>query len=223
MWPRRFSVAGARAGFSLAVLSLASLGFGCGDEGSAPPSEPAAAAHDTPEDTAATEMALPPGTDLWLSIDGRAEPMAAKARLNVEEGVRFVHLSIAGGDGADDLVILDLDFDGLASSLGPHQGDVGLPYAGVYTVSASFGGRPYHSQAGQIELSLAADGALEGTFDVDLAEDPAADQPFELLSSEQVRELSGEFIGQWVLRCQSHLAGHRSLLPGGDYCDTLDF
>jgi hypothetical protein len=167
-------------------------------------------------------MALPPGTDLWLSIDGRAEPMAAKARLSVEEGVQDVHLSITGADGAEDLVVLDLDFDGVESSLGLHQGDVGLPYSGGYTVSASLDGHPYHSQAGHIELSLASDGDLEGTFDVDLAEDPAANQPFEILPSEQIRELSGQFVGQWVLRCQSHLAGHRSLLPGGDYCDTLD-
>jgi len=148
--------------------------------------------------------------------------MAAKARLNVQEGVRAVHLSITGADGPEDLVILDLDFDGVEGSLGPHQGELGLPYAAVYTVTASLDGRPYHSQAGHIELSLAEDGGLTGSFNVDLAEDPAADQPFEILPSEQVRGLSGEFVGQWVLHCQSHLAGHRSLLPGGDYCESLD-
>ena len=148
--------------------------------------------------------------------------MAAKARLNVQEGVRSVRLSITGTDGPLDLVILDLEFDGVESSLGPHQGDVGLPYAAVYSVSASLDGRPYHSQAGHIELSLAADGSIAGTFDVDLAEDPAADQPFEILPTEQIRGLSGQFVGQWVLNCQSHLAGHRSLLPGGDYCEGLE-
>jgi hypothetical protein len=148
--------------------------------------------------------------------------MGAKAQLNVQEGERWVHLSITGTEGPLDLVILDLEFDGVESSLGPHQGDVGLPYAAVYTVTASLDGRPYHSQAGQIELSLAADGGIEGTFDVELAEDPAAGEPFEILPSDQVRGLSGEFVGQWVLRCQSRLAGHRSLLPGGDYCEGLE-
>jgi hypothetical protein len=148
--------------------------------------------------------------------------MAAKARLNVREGVRSVRLSITGTDGPLDLVILDLEFDGVESSMGPHQGDLGLPYAAVYTVSASLDGRPYHSQAGYIELSLAADGGIEGTFTVDLAEDPPLDQPFEIVPSEQVRELSGEFTGQWLLQCQSRLAGHRSFVSGGDYCEGLE-
>jgi hypothetical protein len=195
----------------------------CSGGDSAPPPE-AEPSGDPSEDAATDEWIQPAGTELRLSIDGRAEPMGAKAQLNVEEGVRTVHLSITGVDGANDLVILDLDFDGIESSLGPHQGDVGLPYTGVYTVSASLEGRPYHSQAGHIELSLGADGSIEGTFGVDLAEDPQGlDQRLELLPLDQVRGLSGQFSGQWVLRCQSRLPGHRSLILGGDYCESLEF
>jgi len=151
--------------------------------------------------------------------------MGAKAQLNVQEGVRSVHLSITGADGAQDLVILDLEFDGIESSLGAHQGEVGLPYTGVYSVSASLEGRPYHSQAGYIDMSLAADGSIEGTFSADLVEDPTAgtEQPFEILPSAEVRGLSGQFMGQWQLRCQSRLPGHRSFMLGGDYCDSLEF
>ena len=167
---------------------------------------------------------LPAGTDLLLAIDGREEPMGAKAQLNVLEGTPTVHLLITGADGAQDLVILDLEFDGVESSLGPHQGTVGLPDTG-YTVSASLAGRPYHSQAGYIDLSLAEDGSIQGTFNADLAEDPAvaSDQPLEILPSDQVLGLSGQFMGQWVLRCQSRLPGHRSFILGGDYCESLEF
>ncbi|HKO91146.1 MAG TPA: hypothetical protein VJU61_08340, partial [Polyangiaceae bacterium] len=169
MWPRSFSIAAAGVGLSLACLPLGCSGGG----GSAPPpNEPAETAGETAEDPAASEWMLPAGTDLLLAIDGREEPMGAKAQLNVLEGTPTVHLLITGADGAQDLVILDLEFDGVESSLGPHQGTVGLPDTG-YTVSASLAGRPYHSQAGYIDLSLAEDGSIQGTFNADLAEDPA--------------------------------------------------
>jgi len=157
-----------------------------------------------------------------LSIDGRAQPMGARATLNVKEGEDSVLLSITGSDGGDDLVILDLTFAGLDATLGPHTLPVSLPNAGDDIASASLGGIPYHSQAGEIDLTLSAGGPLSGRFKLNMARDTpgagAAIQP-----STDVLPLSGGFSGSWILSCQSYLPGHHVLTAGGRYCETLAF
>jgi len=158
-----------------------------------------------------------------LSIDGWSEAIGAKAQLNVTEGVVPVRLEITGG-GEQDIVLLDVDFEDLAGSMGPHRLEVGLPGPGVDSAIASLGGQPYHSQAGLIEVTLSADGKISGSFDVALALDPdvAPGETIVFEPSETVRALKGQFSGKWELFCQSHLPGHASSLrKGGDFCDAL--
>jgi hypothetical protein len=151
--------------------------------------------------------------------------MGARAALIVKEGERAVQLSITATDGGDDLLILSVTFDGLDGSLGPHTLQVSLPDAGDDTASADLAGLPYHSQAGEIDLTLAADGLLSGTFALSMAHDAdtsmaagADGQP-----SPDVLPLSGQFSGSWILSCESYLPGHHVLVSGGSYCDNLEF
>ena len=162
---------------------------------------------------------------LRLSIDGWAEQLGAKAQVNVIEGVPAVRLEITG-TGEVDVLLLDLDFDGIEGTMGLHDVDVGLPGDALDSAFASLGGQSYHSQSGRIQVTLSSDGGITGSFAVSLALDPefvpgAPPVKFEL--ADEVRPLSGAFAGHWGLFCQSHLPGHSSLMTGGHYCDGIAF
>jgi hypothetical protein len=162
---------------------------------------------------------------LALAIDGWSEAIGAKALLNVTEGVEPVRLEISGG-GQLDVVLLDVDFEDLARSMGAHRLPVGLPEPGVDSAIASLGGQAYHSQAGVIEVTLSTDGNISGSFDVALALDPdvPAGKPIVFEPSDDVRDLKGQFSGHWELFCLSYFPGHASSLQrGGDFCDGLHF
>jgi hypothetical protein len=227
MWYRAGAVMGkARGGSGLPVLAacFSACLFACSDGASraAPePSEPEAppATEELPAQRSADDPAF------RLSIDGWQEELGAKAQLNVTEGRRAVRLEITG-TGQVDLVFLDLDFDGVQGSMGLHQVEFGLPGAAVYSAVASLGGQLYHSQSGQIEVTLSADGSIEGTFVIALALDPEVppDDPSDFEFSEEVLPLSGQFAGTWDLYCQSHLPGHSaSFMKGGHFCEGISF
>lgn len=208
------------------VALLLGLSLGCGDEGSQPP---AAADVETPlimtpeVEPDAAERAN--GTAFELQIDGWTDSIDAKAQLNVVEGLRSVRLEITGG-GQRDVLLLNVRFEDLEGSMGPHELVVGLPGGELDSAVARLDGQDYHSQTGQIEVSLSADGSITGSFELDLAEDPEVRVGEELVFelSDDVRRLKGQFGGQWKLFCQSHMPGHMSaLMRGGDYCDALKF
>jgi hypothetical protein len=206
----------------------------CGDDPS--PASTAATTSSEPEQPngvpadpaqAPDEAASQPGSKaaFRLSIDGWAEELGAKAQLNVTEGQRAVRLEITG-TGEVDVLFLDLDFDGVEGSMGLHQVELGLPGDATDSAIASLGGQTYHSQSGSMDVTLSADGNIQGSFDVGLALDPdfAPDEPIKFELSDQVRPLSGDFSGTWSLFCQSHLPGHSgSFMKGGDYCDGVSF
>jgi hypothetical protein len=179
----------------------------------------------TPEVRLGGPEAAPDGAAFQLWIDGWTEAIDAKAQLNVTEGVRAVRLEITAG-GPNDVVLVDVAFDGIEGSMGLHHLAVGLPGGGLDSAVASIGGQTYHSQAGEIDVNLSADGSIIGSFELALAQDPevAAGEPIVFELSEDVRDLKGQFGGQWKLFCQSHMPGHMSsLMTGGHYCDGLTF
>ena len=212
----------AAAGFVASALA-------CGDDPGKPSSAPESTSSSSPESTATTDAptsALPESDSAFrLSIDGWAEELGAKAQLNVTEGRRAVRLEITG-TGQLDVLFLDVDFDGVEGSMGLHQLELGLPGDAINSAIASLGGQAYHSQSGHIEVTLSADGKIQGSFAVALALDPdfAPDDPIKFELSDEVRPLSGDFAGTWDLFCQSHLPGHSgSFRKGGDYCDGVTF
>lgn len=211
------------------VLTVGVLASGCGAE-DGPAGLPAGAPEPPGENEEVEPVAEPPIEGaVEVSIEGRARGMGAQASLHVVEGESEVGLTITGADGAgvSDFVYIDITFDGVAGSMGPHTFQFGLPAQAAHVANLGLDGEQYYSQGGAIEVSLSADGAIEGTFSVALARDltalgPAGVEPVFAPSDEEIL-VSGSFSGDWRLSCQSKLPGHNTLVVGGDYCDALEF
>jgi hypothetical protein len=215
------------------VLMLASA---CGSEPSAPsesPDNPAEPSQETPALTPAEggngslgNESLESGL-VAVSIDGRSPEMDAQAALYVVEGENDVGLRIAGADNSDnDFVYIDLTLHGIDSTMGPHVFEFGLPDQSEHVANVGLDGEQYYSQSGRIEVQLNANGTIEGTFDMALAPDhpalgPTGEPVYE--STDDATLVSGSFIGDWRLSCQSHLPGHQSLIAGGEFCEDLTF
>jgi hypothetical protein len=206
------------------LFAVLAWSLGCSDTGSSPPASQVDEENPAVVSPGVTEPAAN-GAAFQLWIDGWTDSIDAKAQLNVTEGVSAVQLQITGG-GQRDIILLDVDFDGLAGSMGQHRLEMGLPGGELDSAVASLDGQPYHSQGGQIQVSLSSDGNITGSFDVTIAQDPEVVQggPIVFELSDDVRSLKGQFSGKWNLFCQSHMPGHMSaLVRGGDYCDSLKF
>jgi len=204
------------------VVGWGSILSACGGEDPAPvdaetPDTPADEATDTPTDPDALDF----------DIEGRVEPMTALAELKISEGERPVHVAITGRSTGTDFVMIDLTFDGLENTIGPHHVQFSLPEGGAHVAISSLDEASYYSQGGDIDVRLSADGSIEGTFDILLARGapaPAAPgEPVVYSASADVTPLEGSFSGGWVLDCHSRLMGHSTFVVGGDYCDQLEF
>jgi hypothetical protein len=205
---------------AIVAASLALAASGCAGE------EPSAAVPGPAPSDETEEPTLPLLPDeLELAIDGQVESAFALARLQVQEGRRAVHLFITGGGAnEEDWVYIDVAFDGVADSMGPHVMQLGAPSEGGQVANASLNGQTFYSLGGEITLSLSADGSIEGRFDVLLAPDAAPGGP-EMAPAEgaEAPHVAGGFRGHWVLACQSRLPGHGTFVSGGDYCENLQF
>lgn len=166
-----------------------------------------------------------PESMLQLAIDGRDEELGAQARLEIQEGIDSVHLAISGADRENDFVLLDIQFPDVGSTMGAHVIELGLPDRVENHANVTLDGLLYYSQGGQVELTLSEDGAIQGDFELSLAldETPPGSVPSELQPSDDATALSGAFSGTWILSCHSRLPGHGTLLPGGEFCENLDF
>jgi hypothetical protein len=211
----------------VAAAGVVACALGCGEGASKPAPAPEPPAASQPEDTRASDDLPESDAAFRLSIDGWVEELGAKAQLNVTEGKPVVRLEITG-TGLVDVLLLDVNFDGVEGTMGLHQVELGLPVDDdpVDSAVASLDGQPYHSQSGHVEVTLSPDGSIHGTFDVALALDPdfAPDEPVKFELTDQLRPLSGSFSGHWDLYCQSHLPGHGdAFMKGGHYCEGIAF
>jgi hypothetical protein len=212
---------------AIVAVAIGLVSVACGDADD-PPVDPAAEVSSEQDDG---ETALPegedvlPGSQLQFRIDGREGPMGAQAQVAVQEGVEGVHVRITGGDDGSNMIMIDLLFEGVDDTMGPHEVEFALPHAGAHVANASFDGEWFYSQGGGIDVSLSADGAIEGRFDVALAPDHLemmGEAPvFE--ATDEATLVTGAFRGRWILSCQSRLAGHNTFVPGGDFCENLEF
>lgn len=198
---------------------------GCGDssgEGPEPPSSESEPTQGSLPPPAGEALEPLPDTGLSLTVDGLATQLGAKAELKVTEGNPTVRLEITGSRDSD-VLLLDVAFDGLEDSMGPHRVEVGLPGGELDSAVASIDGQSYQSQGGFIAVSLTASGEISGSFELALAEiiEVMVGLPIAFEAGEVVRTLSGSFNGEWELFCQSRLPGHRALMRGGDYCEGL--
>ena len=203
---------------ALALFAIACSGGDAASEG--PPGEQEPGEEEPGGATEPTDESL-----LSFAIDGRNEPLGAQARLEVRQGVESVHLGITGANSGSDLVVFDIFFSGVESTMGDHVIDLGLPDRVENYANVNLDGTFYYSQGGRIELSLSEDGAIEGRFDVNLAPDlsePGA-PPLPFAATDNPMPLTGVFEGSWVLSCQSRFPGHETLMRGGAFCEELHF
>jgi hypothetical protein len=215
-----------RLGAVIVALGSLSLACGGGDPESPAPPDPAATAPDDGMDEPAEPAGVPsdPEWGLDFSITGRSVPMSARAEVKVVEGSNAVHVAITGRTSGTDLMMIDLSFDGIENALGPHEVQLSLPEGGEHVANGSLDGTWYYSQGGTIELSISPDGGIEGSFEIALARgEMTQGVPLVFAADDEATPLVGQFRGQWVLNCLSRLAGHQSLIPGGEYCDNLEF
>lgn len=222
MWQPSFWGASMLRHVTFAALAAGVLASGCGGSDSEAPAVDTEATEQAPDESAPDPAS---SSVLQLAIDGREISLGASARLLVLQGVDSVHLAISGADAGDDFVLFDIEFDGLDRTMGTHLIDFGLPDQVVNHANVSLDGDFYYSQGGQIELTLHEDGQIDARFTVALAPDDAMPGaiPVALEASDDPTTLSGSFSGRWVLSCHSRLAGHDSLVVGGEFCENLDF
>jgi len=202
---------------ALALLAIACSGGGAASEGPASEQEPGVpGAESEPSDSESL---------LSFAIDGRSEPLGAQARLEVRQGMESVHLGITGADSGSDLVVFDIFFSGVESTMGDHVIELGLPDRVENYANVNLDGTFYYSQGGRIELTLSEDGAIEGRFDVNLAPDltEPGSPPLPFATTDSPMTLTGGFEGSWLLSCQSRFPGHESLMNGGPFCENLAF
>jgi hypothetical protein len=212
---------------AIVAVAISLVAAACGDAERLPPDPPA---EGSPEQEADSEPILPdgevlPGSQLQFRIDGREGPMGAQAQVAVQEGTREVHVRITGGDDGSNVLMMDLSFDALENTMGPHLVQFALPDEGAHVANASFDGEWFYSQGGEIDVTLSPDGAIEGRFEVDLAPDhlEATGEAPVFEATDDATSVTGAFRGRWILSCQSRLAGHNTLISGGDFCENLEF
>lgn len=210
----------------IAAAALCSVVAGCADSAPAPDAA-AALSSEMPAAEVPSTMQMGPQNSsedarLQLTVEGRGEPMNAQARLSVIEGMSQVTLTITGADAADNLVMIDLAFDGLESVIGEHTVELGPPQAnGPYAV-ASFEGQVYESPSGQVQLSLSSDGGISGDFDIPLVQ--ASPGAAEAAALEPVTAMAGAFSGSWTVLCQSPVRGFTGghAVSDSPYCNSLE-
>lgn len=199
-----------------ALFSLAALG--CGDSEGAPASSMPAPESDAPSAAA-----------FAFAVDGRSEAMWGQAVFHVVEGTLEVDLNITGGDSDDNLVVIDVIFEGLDSIIGVHPLRLGLPddVNADASLIASFDGQVFYPQLGQLDLSLSAGRKIEGHFDTTLLQAvPEAQRGvaprFE--PDAVVLPSRGEFSGSWGVDCVSPLIGFTGghVISDSAYCRGLD-
>jgi hypothetical protein len=210
---------------AVVVVALGSLSLACSGEDPPDADTPSVTAPDGSgaTDTPADEVPFDPEWGLAFELAGRAEPMTARAELQVVEGRQTVHLAITGRASGSDLVMIDLTFDNLETALGPHRVEFSLPAGGAHVAISSLDDTWYYSQGGAIDVSVDADGGIAGSFDIALAPGTFGDprEPVVLAPSDVATPLEGTFSGDWVLNCHSRLMGHATLIVGGKYCEDL--
>lgn len=212
---------------AVVAVAFGSFTLACGgdDPDTAPPPDEVTSQPDAVDpESSDPDAVADPEWSLDFEITGRTIPMTARAELKVVQGDPVVHVAITGRTTGTDVLMIDLTFDGLANTLGPHQLELTLPEGGAHVANGSLDGTWYYSQGGVIDMTLSAEGDIRGTFDIALARGDlgAPGEPVVFEADPVATPLTGQFSGPWVLNCHSRLAGHSTLIFGGDYCENLE-
>jgi hypothetical protein len=205
-----------------ALVPLAALPLpGCADSKREPP--------------AATggSTSMPPGVDrhdsvVELRLDGTPEVLSGGARLEVRELYPVVNLVVTTvfESNHDDLLQIQLAFDGVENAVGAHRSEFGGLSNSAAVAVAYLERISYSSQSGSLDVTLTGDGAIQGRFDAELAVDvQGSSDPDGIPASAKNFSIAGTFEGTWSLFCRSPVVG----LPGdhsvtdSPYCNNLEF
>jgi hypothetical protein len=204
------------------IITVVALGFTMAACANSDP-EPA---DETPASPAQAERGTPAAEQPFeFAIAGRDQPMQGQARFKVLEGTPEIKLTIVGGDVDDNLLQINAPFVGVDQVRGPHSMQFGLPDAGVAYAVASLDGQAYYSQSGALELSLSAEGTVEGTFDISFVEDDLSGATSIAYAPNAVTTgVSGTFSGTFVVVCASPVIGFPDGHTVADtpYCQNLE-
>jgi hypothetical protein len=152
--------------------------------------------------------------------------MWGQAVFDVEEGTPEIRLNITGGDEDDNLVVIDITFDGVDGIFGVHRLPLGLDAPESAGFVASLDGRLYYPEDGQLELSLVEGRHIEGHFEGSVREAAAptgsGGEP-EFEAGGAPIQLGGGFDGGWNVHCVSPLVGFTGshVVEDSAYCMAL--
>jgi hypothetical protein len=217
--------------FSALLACLLPLALaGCGDSdpktATVPEDEPA---EGSPADGSPADGADPMTSDgnelindVLLTLDEKEEHqvLGGGARLDVKELRKVVLLTVTTvyPNNHDDLVLLQLELDGVENAMGQHTENLADTQDTVAIAQAYIDQVSYTSQSGTIDVTLSNVGKIEGHFAAQLTPDEEG-------SAAEPREMSGYFAGKWSLLCSSpvlNLPGDHSI-SNSAYCRNLTF
>jgi len=211
--------------FSLALV-LAAVACG-GDDPSRAEAEPGAV---TSEETPAAGVSQE-GSLFGVALEGSSQALVAQARVEVVEldpTVKFTLTATYPGN-PNDLLLLQLSLPGVESVAGPHTVEFGRPYVAPAFAIVALGGESYSSRNGTFELTLEADGDLDGRFEASFSKDADHAMPLSArdvsLNPGEAISMAGSFEGSWSLLCKSpvpSLPGDHSVSDSA-YCNNLEF
>jgi len=180
----------------------------------------------TPEADLRTEASL-----FGITLEGSGQVLAAQARVEVvelEPDVKFTLTATYPGN-PNDLLLLQLSLPGVESVAGPHTFEFGRPYLSPAFAIVALDGESYSSRNGTFELTLEADGDLDGRFEASFSRDADHTMPLSArdvsLTPGEAIAMAGSFEGSWSLLCRSpvpSLPGDHSVSDSA-YCNNLEF
>lgn len=167
------------------------------------------------------------GGDLAFTVEGRGGSNATSGVMLVWEDDPAVQFTLRGVDGADNLVLFYITFNGVESVAGEHSYEIGLPDSAAVSGAGIMDDQVYYSLRGELSLTMSGDQRAQGRFDMELAFDDGSGVAPEAASGavETALSLSGAFNSEWTVDCRSRLVG----FTGGHYthdslfCQNLTF
>jgi hypothetical protein len=160
--------------------------------------------------------------DVLLTLDEKEthQVLGGSARLDVKELRELVLLTVTTvyPNNHDDLVLLQLELDGVENAMGQHTETFTSTEDAVALAQAYINQVSYTSQSGTLDVTLSGDGKIVGHFDARLAPDEEG-------SPAEPIDMAGYFSGKWSLLCSSpvpNLPGDHST-PNSAFCRNLTF
>ncbi len=162
-------------------------------------------------------------SEVHLTIAGEGTQLSGGAQLEVREQNPVANLVVtAVYEGTSNLVTFQLAVLGVENVVGVHRTEIGPPGNSAAFAQAYLERQSYSSGSGSLEVTLAGDGSISGSLEVEMFQDS---EPGKLDESGASFNLVAAFEGSWKLLCRSPvqaLPGDHSVSDSA-YCRGLKF